>query len=144
MRLDDLVTFTDTPDLMDRPDRVVVTIPKQVTTLAELYDFYGEVLGRERYFGRNSAAFVDCLTNPERHATSWQEIVVWHPSLPHMGKRAVRRYFGDLLFALRRVHKIRGRSPSFPLRIRVVFRAGTRQQLVRWSQSELRWLGIDH
>lgn len=76
MRLDDLVTFTDTPDLMDRPDQVVETIPEQVTTLAELYDFYGEVLERERYFGRNSAVFVDCLTDPERHAKSWQEIVV--------------------------------------------------------------------
>lgn len=144
MRLDDLVTFTDTPDLVDRADQVVVTIPKQVVTLAELYDFYGEVLGKERYFGRNSAAFVDCLTDPKRHAASWQEIVVWHPSLPRLGKRAVRRYFVDLLFAVDRVHKIRGRSPSFPLRIRVVFRVSARRQLVRWSRSELMWMGIDH
>lgn len=112
--------------------------------LAELYDFYSEVLGRERYFGRNSAAFVDFLTAPERYATSWQEIVVWHPSLPRTGKRAVRRDFGNLLFAVRRVHEIRGRSPSLPLRIRLVFRVDARRQLMRWSRSELTWLGIDH
>lgn len=138
------MTFTDTPDLMNRPDQVVVTVPKQLATLAELYDFYGEALGRDGYFGYNGAAFVDCLTDPKRHTTTWQEIVVWHPSLPRLGKSAVRRYFVDLLFALKRVHEIRSHSPSFPLQIRVVFRVRARRQLVRWSRSELMWLGIDH
>ena len=110
MNVDDLVTFTDTPDLTDHPGRVIVTIPSHLTTVEELYAFYGSVLGRDGYFGRNSPAFVDCLTDPGWHARPWREIVVWHPSLPRLGKRALGQYFLDVLFALRRMHERSGVS----------------------------------
>lgn len=139
MNVDDLVTLTDTPDLTDHPGRVIVTIPSHLTTVEELYAFYGSVLGRDGYFGRNSPAFVDCLTDPGWHARPWREIVVWHPSLPRLGKRALGQYFLDVLFALRRMHE---RSGHAQLHVRVVFHCRARRRLLRWSRSGRRWLDI--
>lgn len=142
-RLDDLVTFTDTPDLTDRSGRIIVTVPKHLGSLQEVYHFYGQVLGREGYFGTNSGAFVDCLTDPDRHAEHWQEIVVWHPSLPRLGKRAVGAYFINLLLAQQRLVHRGSTWPSDALRLHLVFRARARRQLVRWSGRGLKWLNID-